>query len=89
MNDDWQEKPIQHSVKLSDEAWAATLERAELEYTIASEICSRLLQHYLSLAENHPVTQYRATLSHENVQFISTDWFGPLPKFKKYTNNAL
>lgn len=54
MNDDWQEKPIQHSVKLSDEAWAATLERAELEYTTASEICARLLQHYLSLAEKPP-----------------------------------
>ena len=43
MGDDLQFKPVQHSVKLTDEAWAATLERAELESTTASEICERLL----------------------------------------------
>ena len=51
MSDDLQYKPVQHSVKLSDEAWAATLERAELESTTASEICERLLKHYLALEE--------------------------------------
>jgi hypothetical protein len=51
--DDLQYKTIQHSVKLSDEVWAATLERAELESTTASEICERLLKHYLAL-ENKP-----------------------------------
>jgi hypothetical protein len=53
MNDDLQYKSVQHSVKLSDEAWAAALERAELERTTASEICERLLKHYLTL-ENKP-----------------------------------
>ena len=43
-----------HSVKLSDEVWAATLERAELESTTASEICERLLKHYLALEEKPP-----------------------------------
>ena len=51
MGDDLQFKPVQHSVKLTDEAWAATLERAELESTTASEICERLLKHYLALEE--------------------------------------
>ena len=54
MDDDLQYKPVQHSVKLTDEAWAATLERAELESTTASEICERLLRHYLVLEEKPP-----------------------------------
>lgn len=54
MSDDLQYKPVQHSVKLSDEVWAATLERAELERTTASEICERLLKHYLALEEKPP-----------------------------------
>lgn len=54
MLDDLQYKPQQRSVKLSDEAWAAALERAELEDTSASEICERLLQHYLALDEKPP-----------------------------------
>jgi hypothetical protein len=54
MDDDLQYKPVQHSVKITDEAWAATLERAELESTTASEICERLLKHYLALEEKPP-----------------------------------
>ena len=54
MSNDLQYKPVQHSVKLSDEAWAAALERAELERTTASEICERLLEHYLALEEKPP-----------------------------------
>ncbi|NKQ35710.1 MAG: hypothetical protein HF973_08860 [Chloroflexi bacterium] len=54
IDDDLQYKPVQHSVKLSDEAWAATLERAELEGTTASEICERLLKHYLALEKKPP-----------------------------------
>jgi hypothetical protein len=41
----------QHAVVLSDEVWAATQERAALERTTASEICERLLGHYLGLDE--------------------------------------
>jgi hypothetical protein len=51
MGDDLQYKPVQRSVKLSDEVWAATLERAELEGTTASKMCERLLRHYLVLEE--------------------------------------
>lgn len=47
-------QPVQRSVKLSDAAWAAALERAELEGTTGSEICERLLVHYLSLEEKPP-----------------------------------
>jgi hypothetical protein len=54
MLDDLQYKPVQRSVVLSDEAWAAALERAELEDTSASEICERLLRHYLALDEKPP-----------------------------------
>ena len=54
MLDDLHYKPEQRSVVLSDEVWAATLERAELEDTSASEICERLLQHYLVLDEKPP-----------------------------------
>lgn len=54
MGDDLHYKPVQHSVKLSDEVWAAALERAELENTTASEICERLLKHYLALEEKPP-----------------------------------
>jgi hypothetical protein len=54
MDNDLQYKPVQHSVKISDEAWAATLERAELESTTASEICERLLKHYLALEAKPP-----------------------------------
>lgn len=44
----------QHAVVLSGEVWAATQERAVLERTTASEICERLLSHYLSLDEKPP-----------------------------------
>jgi hypothetical protein len=54
MRDNLQYKSVQHSVKLSDEAWAAALERAELERTTASEICERLLKHYLALEKKPP-----------------------------------
>ena len=54
MLDDLQYKPEQRSEVLSDEAWAAALERAELKDTSASEICERLLQHYLALDEKPP-----------------------------------
>ncbi len=54
MDDDLQYKPVQHSVKISDEVWAAASERAELESTTASEICERLLKHYLALEAKPP-----------------------------------
>lgn len=54
MSDDLQYETVQHSVKLSNEAWAGALERAVLESTTASEICERLLKHYLSLDEKPP-----------------------------------
>lgn len=44
----------QHAVLLSDEVWAATQERAVLEGTTASDICERVLSHYLSLEEKPP-----------------------------------
>ncbi|MGH2538063.1 MAG: hypothetical protein ACRDHL_11765 [Candidatus Promineifilaceae bacterium] len=47
-------QPIQRSVKLSDEVWAAALERAELEGTSGSEICERLLAYYLALYVKPP-----------------------------------
>jgi hypothetical protein len=52
---------IQRSVKLPDEVWAATLERAELEDTTASEICERLLKHYLALADKPSIVALPAT----------------------------
>jgi len=54
MTVDFTPKPVQHSVKLSDDVWSATLERAVLEETTASEICERLLKHYLALEKKPP-----------------------------------
>lgn len=44
----------QHAVVLTDEVWAATQERAALEGTTASDICERVLSHYLALEEKPP-----------------------------------
>lgn len=44
----------QHAVVLSDEVWAGTQERAALEGTTASDICERVLRHYLDLEEKPP-----------------------------------
>jgi hypothetical protein len=60
-DDDLPFEPIQRSVKLPDEVWAATLERAELEATTASEICERLLKHYLALATRPSIQALPAT----------------------------
>jgi hypothetical protein len=47
-------KTEQRAVLLSDEVWAATQERAVLEGTTASDICERVLRHYLGLEEKPP-----------------------------------
>ena len=47
-------KTEQRAVLLSDEVWAATQERAVLEGTTASDICERVLSHYLRLEEKPP-----------------------------------
>lgn len=44
----------QHTVLLSDDVWAATQERAVLEGTTASDICERVLGHYLALEKKPP-----------------------------------
>ncbi len=54
MTVDFTPKPTQHSVKLSDDVWSATLERSVLEGTTASAICERLLKHYLALEKKPP-----------------------------------
>ena len=66
----------QHSVTLSDEAWAATLERAVLEETTASEICERLLVHYLNLeSKPAPYTLPDHILTHKrSVHITKQTW---------------
>lgn len=48
------QKTEQHAVVLTDVVWAATQERAALEGTTASDICERVLRHYLALEEKPP-----------------------------------
>jgi len=47
--DDLRFKPVQRSVVLSDQVWAAARGRAVLEHTSVSKLCERLLNSYLQL----------------------------------------
>ena len=56
--------------------WAATQERAVLEETTASEICERLLRHYLDLEEKPPRQNLPADLQRKqrSIYVRPTTW---------------
>jgi hypothetical protein len=66
----------QHAVLLSDEVWAATQERAVLEGTTASDICERVLSHYLALEEKPPRYDLPANVAtrQRSIHVRTTTW---------------